>query len=351
MAVLSLPVAGTVRSDSPAAAIVPVGEPACSLGQRSSSARVHLRFVFPPHCAARIANWAIEMATKCLRLDHRGRSLTVLDHPAVTTVLPAFLGAFEASTLDVFDAVLPGCATMVDIGAHVGLTALYAAAHGARVTAFEPNPQTFALLEANLALNPMLASRIVAIAAALAEADGRASLFAKGNADSGSSLHRAVERGGILAGHPTGMVTVRDAAAVLAELNIARTTLVKLDAEGAEYRILPRIAALLAERQPYLHVSFHPFNLVADSDPYATQLLRLRACLDAAMALASYPFMYAFSDGRWVSFGAADRLDLLRRYLLVPKPVAGIGTPQFGFIDGWTFSPAPIPALEMRAAA
>jgi FkbM family methyltransferase len=50
--------------------------------------------------------------------------------------------------------------TVVDVGANVGDTALYFAAHGAEVLAYEPDPTNFQWLLANLDLNPSLRSRI-----------------------------------------------------------------------------------------------------------------------------------------------------------------------------------------------
>lgn len=291
------------------------------------------------------------MAGKVLHLSHRGRGFAVLDHPAVSEVLPNFTGPFEAATLDVFDAVLPACDTMLDVGAHVGLTALYATAHGVSVTAFEPNPDTLDLLKENLRLNPSLAERITVVGAALSDTAGEAVLYAKAAADSGSSLHRTIERSGVLNGRAVGVVPLLDAATVLGALPLSPRTLIKLDTEGAEYRILPRIAALLADVRPVLHVSFHPFNIVAGGDAYATQLSRLRAAFDVAAALACYDFLYVFADGRWNRFGVADRIDLLRSYLLSPKRLPGIGSPQYGFVDAWAFAPHPIAMLDQRMAA
>ena len=74
-------------------------------------------------------------------------------------------------------------------------------------------------------------------------------------------------------------------------------TLLKIDIEGAEYDVLRVIAPLLAEHKPWLHVSFHPFNLVARGDAYHNALLRLRCALSAAEALAPYRFMHLYGDG------------------------------------------------------
>ncbi|MBS0559845.1 MAG: hypothetical protein JSR21_07305 [Proteobacteria bacterium] len=133
-----------------------------------------------------------------------------------------------------------------------------------------------------------------------------ATLFAKAHGDSGSSLHARVERRGVVAGRPAGTVAPRNAADELGALPMTRRTLVKLDTEGSEYRVLPRIAGLLAERMPVLHVSFHLFNLQDGTDEYRTAQMRLTAGLAAAGALACYPLIYARAEGRWMRFDPAD---------------------------------------------
>jgi FkbM family methyltransferase len=255
-----------------------------------------------------------------------------------------FTSGFEEGTLRFFDAVLPLCHRMVDFGAYVGFTALYAATFGLEVVAFEPSPTNFALLEANVAANPALAPLVQAFRHGLGAADQDVVLYAKGAADSGSSVFRTIERGGVLHGRVDATIPLRDAAAVLREVAVDHRSLLKIDIEGGEYAVLPAIAPLLAARKPWLHVSFHPFNLVVEGDPYLTALQRLRAGLEAAEALACYRFMHLFEDGAWCSVGPAEQMDLLRQYLLKPKPVPRIGTQQYGFVDAVAFSDIPLPA-------
>ena len=275
---------------------------------------------------------------------HHGQRFTVARHPAVMHAVAEFTGAFEAGTLAFFDAVLPGCDRMIDMGGYVGLTALYAAGQVAAVDAFEPSPDNAALFEANLALNPALAGRIRLHGCALGRTDGQAVLYAKGAADSGSSLFQTVERERIIDGRPRGTVAVRDAATVLQALGADRRTLVKIDVEGAEYDVLPALAGVLATAKPPLHVSFHPFNIVT-GDAYTDALARLRRALAVAEALACYRFLHLFEAGRWTAIGPEQRLEFLRSYLLRAKAVARIGSPQYGFVDAIGVSDEPLPAL------
>lgn len=280
----------------------------------------------------------------------RGRlSFRVADHPSSRDGADAFLGDAEAATLGFFDAVLPHCTRMIDIGAYVGMMTLYSALHVREVHAVEASPTHQGLLRANIALNPELADLITVHPSAIGPIDGTATLFRKGYANSGSSIFCSVERTGVVQGQREAEVPVRAAASLLEELGINAATLVKIDIEGAEYAVLPAIAALLAERRPFLQVSFHPFNIVRD-DPYLTELARLRATLEAAQALASYRYIYlhgCMATGRegWWQINVGDREVFLRDYLLARKQVPRVASPQLGFVDAVGFSQVALPTL------
>ncbi|HUB14524.1 MAG TPA: FkbM family methyltransferase [Acetobacteraceae bacterium] len=270
------------------------------------------------------------------------RSFRLTDDPLAKAAAHEFCGGFEEGTLRLFDAVLPRCTRMVDFGAYIGLTALYAATHVETVYAFEPSPVNYELLARNVAENPDLAPRVHLFRHGLGARDETVTLYAKATADSGSSVFRHVEREGVVAARPDAAIALRDAAAVLREIGIDRQSLLKIDIEGAEYEVLRAIAPLLAASKPWLHVSFHPFNLVA-GDAYDNALLRLRSALGAAEALSSYRFMHLFDDGAWCTISRAERMDFLRQYLLSAKPVPRVATPQYGFVHAIAFSDEELP--------
>ncbi len=272
-----------------------------------------------------------------------GRSFRVTDHPLVLATARTFCNGFEEGMLRFFDAILPRCTRMVDFGAYIGFAALYAATHVEKVFAFEPDPVHHELLARNVAENPGLASRIRLFRHGLGARDELVTLYAKGVADSGSSVSRQVERDRLQGRRPNAVVPLRDAAVVLHEIGIDRRTLLKIDIEGAEYDVLRSIAPLLADHKPWLHVAFHPCNLVAGGDAYRNALLRLRSALSAAEALVSYRYIHIYADDAWCTIGPAERMDFLRQYLLSAKPVARIATPQYGFVHALAFSDDPLP--------
>ena len=206
------------------------------------------------------------------------------------------------------------------------------------------------MLAKNVAANERLRERIKLFGFGLGDHDERVPLYRKAIADSGSTIFRTVERGGFVDGTPEAMVDMHDADFVLRSIGITGRTLLKIDIEGGEYLIVPAIAGLLAETKPFLHLSFHPFNIVIFGDDYLTAVARLRQALQVAEALAFYRYMYFFEAGRWHCVGQQDRMTFLRHYLLRPKSVPRIASPQYGFIDAFGFADTALPALGSPAA-
>ena len=281
-----------------------------------------------------------EFELRGLPIAPHGRAFRVVDDPVVVAAADEFTGGAQEGMLQLFDAVLPDCDRMVDFGAYVGFTALYAATYVPRVFAFEASPTSFSLLRANVALNPPLRSRVALFPHAVGDRDAEVTLYGRGYADPGCSIFRDVQRGTVAIGAPAARVPMRDAYTVLAECGIGPRTLLKVDIEGAEYQLVPAIAGLLAEAKPVLHLSFHPFNIVVGPDEYASAVARLARAMQVAEALTCYRYMYCRTNDCWMRVNPADRLDFLRHYLLRPKQLPGIGSPQYGFTDAFAFADA-----------
>ncbi len=92
--------------------------------------------------------------------------------------VPQFRGYFFGnafaleSDLLLIPRLLSGDSVVVDIGAHIGVYALLAAKYAARVIAFEPAPETYRRMRANIALNPRLAPKIEVHQIALSDHPG-----------------------------------------------------------------------------------------------------------------------------------------------------------------------------------
>lgn len=142
--------------------------------------------------------------------------------------------------------------TVLDIGANIGSSALYFAQlfPSARVFAFEPVPENFALLEANAAN----CARIRAFNFGLGAAEATLEFFASDDPvnfggysryAAGTDASRRVR------------VAVRAAGAVLAELGIERAEVIKVDTEGAEYEILTAFPTEVLRQARYIVGELH----------------------------------------------------------------------------------------------
>jgi len=122
---------------------------------------------------------------------------------------------------------------VLDIGANIGISSLYFSRifPNARIYAFEPVPENFALLQENT----RAVRRITAINAALGREPGELRILASDNQANfgGFSLHEAGtdrEQG--------QAVEVRNAQAEMDRLGVAAADVIKIDTEGAEWDIL-----------------------------------------------------------------------------------------------------------------
>lgn len=142
--------------------------------------------------------------------------------------------------------------TVLDIGANVGVTALYFADvfPAAKVYAFEPVPDNFAVLQKNVAN----CARIRGLNYGLGAADAELEMFASAN---------PVNFGGFSL-HPAGSdasrkvrIQVRNAAGAIRELGITQVDVIKIDTEGAEYDILTALPEPVLAGAKYIVGELH----------------------------------------------------------------------------------------------
>jgi FkbM family methyltransferase len=124
---------------------------------------------------------------------------------------------------------------VVDIGAHIGAFATYAAraADSVAVFAFEPHPENFALLSRNIARNGL--SSVRAFPVAVSGSSGDRDLYLS-NSHAGHSLRMGSH------GDQRLVVPSRSLTDVMADNRLDKVDLVKMDCEGAEYEILEATA-------------------------------------------------------------------------------------------------------------
>jgi FkbM family methyltransferase len=151
---------------------------------------------------------------------------------------------YEPGTMKLLRKFAKPGATIVDIGAWVGAFSLYAAAKGADVWAYEPDPLSYRYLRENYYANAFMSDRAnIRQAAITAEKTEIGSLIGV----RGSGLTRFVESGQCL-------LTI--SAEEMLD-SIGKIAFVKIDIEGYETELMPTLGPLLSERKIPVQVSLH----------------------------------------------------------------------------------------------
>ena len=143
--------------------------------------------------------------------------------------------------------------TILDIGAGLGDFTVYAARRNPRgvVYAFEPFPESFALLEENVRLNGLENVRMFPYAVGAARA-GRLALYATGEA----VQHRTAGAASAPAA-PAFEVASVSLDQIFEEQNLARCDFLKIDCEGAEYEILLNVGDRTLSRIRHVCLEYH----------------------------------------------------------------------------------------------
>ncbi|MEQ1949064.1 MAG: FkbM family methyltransferase [Bryobacteraceae bacterium] len=161
------------------------------------------------------------------------------------------------------DRLVPG-AVYFDVGAHIGYDTLRGSVlvgQAGKVVAFEPNPNTLALLRDNVSASR--AANVVVEPFACGDKDGTLTLYDSTNSgNSGaSSLSMANADQQSVGSLPSFMVRVRRIDDVAKELGITRLDLMKVDVEGAEYMVLRGAEATLRRFHPKVVLEIIPKQL------------------------------------------------------------------------------------------
>lgn len=151
----------------------------------------------------------------------------------------------------------PAGATVLDLGAHIGLFSVQLARSvgpSGRVISFEPAPRTAAVLRETIRCNG-LASVVSVRQAAMAGRRGEIELFETGDDCSNASGLVRTDR---------TRDSVRVAATTLDDLvddEQLTVAVVKMDIEGAELEALEGAPVLLSHQRPAMAIEVHPFEL------------------------------------------------------------------------------------------
>jgi FkbM family methyltransferase len=178
--------------------------------------------------------------------------LIYVDPTDYLQLLIYYLGTFEPHCMPYLRACAINGATVIDVGANIGVYTLESAAAvgpAGRVISIEPAPSNARALERNIKLNQM--TNVVLIEAAAGDETGWAtlSLPSRGNA---GMLSLAP-----LCGEKSYTVEVRLIDDVLEEKGITSVDLIKIDIEGSEYRALRGTVKMLQRCRPVILIELN----------------------------------------------------------------------------------------------
>ena len=181
----------------------------------------------------------------------------------------AAAGRWEPETLAVLAECLSRDADYLDIGAWIGPTVLYGARKARRGVALEPDPVAFRALSWNIELNGL--ENVSALPVALSDRVG-VTRMAGMRGERGDSTTSLLNPGGAAG---SDVVTL-DWETLAGSLDLSGVSMVKVDVEGAEFDLIPRMAGWLDAARPALLLSTHAPWLDGE-----TRAARMRALVDA----------------------------------------------------------------------
>lgn len=201
------------------------------------------------HKESRVVFWLKHMANRLTKASQPGIRLCALSDDLIGREI-AIAGTYEEAGIAAIqwmcDAGImddPGRSAFIDIGANVGVYAVNIARHFAEVIAFEPHPLINRVLALNADINQL--DHMLAMECALSDIDGAADLSEGASQNLGaSSLDRAT--GGKIR-YP---VRLRRGDDVIRETSQRRVSLIKIDVEGHEAKVITGLVSILREDAP-----------------------------------------------------------------------------------------------------
>lgn len=190
-----------------------------------------------------------------VRIAVRGTTFTVPDH----RWWKVFVEQWEADTFRAYRVFIRPGDTVVDVGAWIGPTVMFATACGAgRILAIEPNPACRPYLDALKQCVPYYQTELLICPTGVFSAAGNAEFGIPGGDDLAARASASLSGRG-------ARIEVDTLPSLLAKYGVTDPALVKIDIEGAEFVITDQIAALSEVPGIRVFLSLHPPFAPADS--------------------------------------------------------------------------------------
>lgn len=222
-------------------------------------------------------------------------------------------GEWEPETFLVLDSIITPGSTVVDLGAWVGPVTLYAAHTAGCVHSFEPDPVAFDRLKTNVSLNPELEKKIELHNVAIGDHDGEIELFSTWFGGSGSSIfsekdHEFEDGIGVKKRDKKTLVQMLDAAKLSQIIDFEPVSLIKMDTEGSEFFVLPRMKEIFERFRPSVWLSLHPGSVRGFGSVFLDRLKKLEFLCRSLQVFEGYKAFLPI-DGKLEEIDATDWLN------------------------------------------
>ena len=164
--------------------------------------------------------------------------------------------------------------TFIDIGAYIGYYSILArniVGSSGKVIAFEPNPESYKILKKNFEINRY--TNCIAENLALSDEDGITRLFIGKTTNDSSSMFLVEEVNDKKYVEVQTITLDR-----YCEINGIAPEFIKIDAEGAEYKILKGMLRVIDSYHPKLLIEVHPRHLKAQGVSIQSFFDFLKSC-------------------------------------------------------------------------
>jgi len=208
----------------------------------------------------------------------------------------AVTGDWEADTFSAIARFVDVDWTYIDIGAWIGAMTIFASQTAKRSVAVEPDPVAASQLLRSVARNPGLVDKVEIWTIPIAEHSGATSLHSAAFGNSMTSI--LTSRG------QTTLSTMAIGATEFIDIALATVdgpTFFKIDIEGAEFSIVPRLVnKLLSEGiQGAIHLSLHSHFLNGGNEDTEAWVKNVRDTSIALAALADFGEFYSWDGSDW----------------------------------------------------
>jgi FkbM family methyltransferase len=231
------------------------------------------------------------------RVRVRGGFTMLLDPRDLVPLILLRSGEWQPEVWESLSAALPKGGVFLDVGAHIGTFTLKASrevgAEG-KVVAFEPNPETAALLRDNMAANQL--TNVVVEQIACTDKDQQLTLYAAPVMNTGASSLSASNAAYSDSAAPRPFqVRGRPIDDVVRELNLSRVDAIKIDVEGAELQVLQGAVETLKRFHPKIVLEMVPEQLAS----FHTTPEEVAALIRSAGYTMGAPVIPGGSDWEW----------------------------------------------------